>query len=115
MPVSVVAALSSVRIWAYCMTEYLMEGRAYTFAQSGVPVQEVDQVTKGHVAVRQLAREHVRRQLDGDILHGASISTYERQVASGDEVLECTLRGTRVRRFKDFDPLPAPQPTVRLT
>ena len=26
MPVAVVAALASVRVWAYCMTEYLMEG-----------------------------------------------------------------------------------------
>ena len=26
MPVAVVASLASVRVWAYCMTEYLMEG-----------------------------------------------------------------------------------------
>jgi hypothetical protein len=26
MPVAVVAAMASVRVWAYCMTEYLMEG-----------------------------------------------------------------------------------------
>jgi hypothetical protein len=26
MPISVVAAIASVRVWAYCMTEYLMEG-----------------------------------------------------------------------------------------
>ena len=27
MPVAVVATMASVRVWAYCMTEYLMEGR----------------------------------------------------------------------------------------
>ena len=26
MPVAVVASLASVRVWAYCMTEYYMEG-----------------------------------------------------------------------------------------
>ena len=26
MPVAVVAALASVRVWAYCMTEYYMDG-----------------------------------------------------------------------------------------
>jgi uncharacterized protein YbjQ (UPF0145 family) len=115
MPVSVVAAMASIRIWAYCMTEYLMEGRAYNWSQGGVLVREVDQVTNGQVAVRELAREHVRRQLGGDVLHGASVVSHEREISAGDQVLECTLRGNRVRRFKDFDPMAPPQPTVRLT
>jgi hypothetical protein len=36
-------------------------------------------------------------------------------LSQGDEVIECALRGTRVRRFKDFDPLPSARPTVRLS
>jgi hypothetical protein len=40
--------------------------------------------------------------------------TNERELGQGDAELQCILRGNRVRRFKAFDPLPAPRPTVRL-
>jgi hypothetical protein len=113
MPVSVAAALASVRVWAYCMTDYLMEGRNLTWGGAGA--QEVDQVIRAHMATRQLAREHVRRQLGHDILHGARMVTVHRELGEGDEVIECTLVGTRVRRFKDFDPITVPMPTVRLS
>jgi hypothetical protein len=66
------------------------------------------------MAARQLARKHVREQLVGDELHGATIDVATRELSAGDEVIDCTLRGNRVRRFKDFDPIPAPRPTVRL-
>jgi uncharacterized protein YbjQ (UPF0145 family) len=113
MPVAVVAAMASVRVWAFCMTEYLMEGsRGW-----GGPTSphEVEQVSKAHMAVRQLARKHVRQKLSGDTLHGARIEVVKRELAQGDEVIDCTLRGNRMRRFKDFDEVPAPRPTVRLT
>jgi hypothetical protein len=113
MPVAVVASLASVRVWAYCMTEYYMEGQAgWGYAASGP--QLVEQVSKAHMAARQLARKHVRQQLAGDELHGAKIDVVTRELSAGDEVIDCTLRGNRVRRFKDFDPVPAPRPTVRL-
>jgi len=120
MPVSVVAAMASVRVWAFCMTEYLMEGRAswgagYGGSGAGYGSQEIEQVSKAQMAVRGLAREHVRRQLGSDSLQGAQIATHERDLAGGDQVVECTVRGTRVRRFKEFDPIPAPKPTVRLS
>ena len=113
MPVAVVATLASVRVWAYCMTEYCMEGTLGW----GVPAgpQLVEQVSRAHMAVRQLARKHVRAQLAGDELHGARIDVVARQLSQGDEVVDCTLRGNRVRRFKDFDPIPSPRPTVRLS
>ncbi|HVA07009.1 MAG TPA: hypothetical protein VNG12_09750 [Acidimicrobiales bacterium] len=113
MPVSVVAAMASVRVWAYCMTEYLMEGaRAW-----GGPVgaTEVEQVTRAHMAVRQLARKHIRQTLSGDALHGARIDVVKRELSQGDEVIDCTLRGNRMRRFKEWDEVPAPRPTVRLS
>jgi hypothetical protein len=72
-------------------------------------------VSKAHMAVRQLARKHVREQLSGDTLHGARIAVAKRELAQGDEVIDCTLRGNRMRRFKDFDDIPAPRPTVRLS
>lgn len=111
MPVSVVASMASVRVWAYCMTEYLMEGNA---TWVGANVQTVDQVTRAHMAVRQLARKRVRAQLGGDAMHAALIEVVRRELAQGDEVIDCTLRGNRVRRFKDFDPMEPPRPTVRV-
>jgi hypothetical protein len=113
MPVAVIAAFSSVRVWAYCMTDYLMEGRNPSWGAPGT--QEVEQVTRAHMAVRQLARARIRDQLGSDSLHGARMTTHRNELGEGDEVIECTLRGTRVRRFKGFDPLPAPRPTVRLS
>jgi hypothetical protein len=113
MPIAVVASLASVRVWAYCMTEYFMEGQV-GWGYANVGPQLVEQVSKAHMAARQLARKHVRQQLAGDELHGATINVVTRELSQGDEVIDCTLRGNRVRRFKDFDPLPAPRPTVRL-
>ena len=113
MPISVVASMASVRVWAFCMTEYLMEGNRM-WGGSNSP-QEVEQVSKAHMAVRQLARKHVRQQLGGDALHGARIQVVKRELSAGDEVIDCTLRGNRMRRFKDFDEVPAPRPTVRLS
>ncbi len=114
MPVAVVATLASVRVWAYCMTEYLMEGTVGFGWGAPVAPQLVEQVSKAHMAARQLARKHVRRQLDGDELHGATIDVVTRELSQGDEVIDCTLRGNRVRRFKDFDQVVLPRPTVRL-
>ncbi len=112
MPVAVVGALASVQVWAYCMTEYMMEGSMRWGAPSGPAL--VEQISKAHMAARQLARKHVREQLAGDELHGASIDVVTRELSEGDEVIDCTLRGNRVRRFKDFDPVEPPRPTVRL-
>jgi hypothetical protein len=114
MPVAVVAALASVRVWAYCMTEYYMEGGGMSGWGSRMGPALVEQVTKAHMASRQLARKHVRQQLAGDELHGARIDIVTRNLSAGDEVIDCTLRGNRMRRFKDFDPVELPTPTVRL-
>jgi hypothetical protein len=111
MPVSIAAALSSVRIWPYCVTEYLLEGQR-TYWGWAAPNNEIDQVSRAHMAARQIAREHVRKQLGGDSLHGAQM-TFTNYEADGD--VQCVLRGNRVRRFKDFDPLPPPRLTVRLS
>jgi len=115
MPVSVVAALASVRVWAYCVTEMLMEGTVSVWGSGYLPVSEIEQLSRAHIAARSLAREHVRGQLGTDDLQGAQIVANTQRLSQGDEVIECTLRGSRVRRFKDFDPLPAPRPTVRLS
>jgi hypothetical protein len=113
-PVAVAAAVSSVRVWAYCMTEYLLEGTnsSWGVQQAGA---EITQVASAQMAARQIAREHVRAQLAGDSLHGAEMVVSEHELGQGDQEFQCVLRGNRVRRFKDFDPMPVPHPTVRLS
>ncbi len=112
-PVSIAASVSSVRVWAYCVTEYLTEGSSGSWGYQ-VPTAEIEQTSRAHMAVRRIAREQVRAQLGQDSLHGASMITTQRELGQGDAELQCILRGNRVRRFKAFDPLPAPRPTVRL-
>ena len=114
MPVSAAVAVSSVRVWAYCMTEYLLEGTnsSWGVAQAGA---EITQVASAQMAARQIARERVRSQLAGDSLHGAEMVVSDRELGAGDQEIQCVLRGNRVRRFKDFDPMPVPHPTVRLS
>jgi hypothetical protein len=113
-PVSIAASVASVRVWAYCITEYLTEG-SNTGWGNQVAGAEIEQVAKAQMAVRRLARERVRAQLDGDSLHGASMVATERELGQGDAEFQCILRGNRVRRFKPFDPVPIPRPTVRLS
>ena len=113
-PVSVVATVSSVRVWAYCMTEYLTEG-TNIFTTASPTGQEITQLVNAQMKVREIARERVRRQLGPDTLHGARMTNEEYEVGKGDAEMQCTLRGNRVRRFQEFEPLLAPRPTVRLS
>ncbi len=105
--------MSSVRVWANCITEYLTEGGTSNWGST--PGAEIEQTAKAHMAVRRIARERVRSTLDTDSLHGASMVTTERGLGQGDAELQCILRGNRVRRFKPFDAMPIPRPTVRLS
>lgn len=156
MPVSVAAAISSIRVWAYCVTEYLMSGGGggmgmglgglaggrmrtggypgafgggfaggsrggggfggggYANYGYGNPGDEITQLSSAHAAARRRARDHIRAQLGTDDLHGAQLQAREREIGEGDQEITCIVKGNRVRRFKDFDPLPAPTPTVRL-
>jgi hypothetical protein len=108
-PLSVVASMASVRVWAVCVTEYLMRGSSY-----GYGADEITQVSDAEMQARNTARDHIRRLLGQDALHGAVLSAGWSEIGEGDFEHHCTLRGTRVRRFKDADPLPAPVPTVTL-
>jgi uncharacterized protein YbjQ (UPF0145 family) len=118
-PVSVVGTLSAVRMLGYCITHYQLAGSTvgtwYGPAAGGVSgVGPVDQVNRAEAAARRLARERVRAQLGTDILHGATLQRSEREIGEGDLSIQCTLKGTRVRPFKEFDPLPDATPVVRL-
>jgi len=112
-PVAIAAAVASVGVWANCVTQYLSEGSNSMYG--GItPGAEITQVVKAQMAARQIATQRVRDQLGHDSLHGADMTTVQRDRGEGDVEVECVLRGNRVRRFKDFDPMPAPRPTVRL-
>lgn len=119
-PVSVVATLASVQMIGYCITHYQLAGTApgtwFGSGAGGVAgVAPVEQVNRAHAATRRLAREHLRRRLGPDHLHGATMEQSEREVGEGDLVIDCLVKGNRVRRFKDFDPLPEPAPVVPLS
>src|SRR5579862_2391416 len=118
-PVSVAATLSAVRMLGYCITHYQLAGTSVgtwygTTASGAAGVGPVDQVNRAQAAARRLARERIRAQLGHDILHGATLEDTEREIGEGDLAIQCTLKGNRVRRFKDYDPLPDPTPVVRL-
>jgi uncharacterized protein YbjQ (UPF0145 family) len=112
-PVSVVATISSMRVWAYCITEYLMGGSGGMWGNPNS--SEVDQLVRAQTFVRTAALSLARNELHGDALHGADMVTREREFERGDYEFQALLRGNRIRRFKDFEALPVPQPTVRLS
>jgi Putative heavy-metal-binding len=119
VPVSVAATMASVSMIGYCITHYQMAGTTAGNWSGGMSgglggVAPINQVNRAQLAARHLARERVRRQLGTDLLHGVSLQQSEREIGEGDLTVECLLRGNRVRRFKDFDPLPEPTPVVRL-
>lgn len=112
-PVSVAAAMSSVRIWEVCTTEILLRG-GYDQWRVVMPGDEITQLSDAHMAARRLARDHIRSSLGPDALHGATMDVEAREIGEGDGEITCTLRGTRVKRVREVEPLPAPVPTVRL-
>jgi uncharacterized protein YbjQ (UPF0145 family) len=109
-PVSVIAAIAAVRIHPVCVTEILESGRWDNYVN---PDSEIRQLSDAHTSARQLARDHLKGRLGTDELHGAQLDVREYR-AYGHEVISAELKGTRVRRFRDAEPLPAPLPTVRL-
>ncbi len=112
-PVSVVASIASVRVWAVCVTQALMAGGYQTGGWSA-PTGEVTQISDAQMQVRRLVRDHVKSQIGADTLHGADLAAAWRDIGEGDYELQAVLRGTRVRRVRPADPLPPPKLTVRL-
>lgn len=120
VPVSVAATFASVSMIGYCITQYQLAGTAAGNWSGGLSgglggVAPINQVNRAQLAARHVARERVRRQLGGDLLHGVALRQSEREMGEGDLTVECLLRGNRVRRFKEWDTLPEPTPVVRLS
>jgi hypothetical protein len=110
LPVSVIAAIAAVRIQPVCITEILERGRWDNYVS---PDSEIRQLSDAHTSARQLARDHLKSRLGTDELHGADLDVREYR-SFGHEVISAELRGTRVRRFRNVEPLPPPVPTVRM-
>lgn len=111
-PVAIALSVASVSVFASCITEYQLRGSAQ-WGWGGVPAGEVDQVARAHEAARQIAREAVRSQLSGDLLHAAKMTVTTNESSEGPQI-EVSLRGNRVRRFSEFEEMEPPRPVVRL-
>lgn len=111
-PVSIALSVASVSVFASCITEYQLRGSAQ-WGWGGVPSGEISQVARAHEAARELAREGVRRQLAGDLLHAAKMTATTNETSEGPQI-EVSLRGNRVRRFGAFEEMEPPRPVVRL-
>jgi Putative heavy-metal-binding len=112
-PVSVVASMASVRVWAVCATEILLKG-SYDMYGTVTSADEIVQVADAEMQARRVARDRIKGVLGHDTLHGASLEVGWNEISEGDFERHCTLRGTRVRRVAAAEPLPAPVPMVTL-
>jgi len=112
-PVSVVSSMASVRVWSVCETEILLRG-GYDSWGAVRPTDEIVQVADAEMQARRLARDHLRSALGHDMLQGVELDIGWHEISEGDFERQCTLKGTRVRRVRDADPLPTPVPTVNL-
>ena len=116
VPVSVAAAVSSVRVWAYCITEYQLGGSSRRSGAARRRCRRSTQVAPARMAARQIAREHVRAQLGDDTLHGAPMivagATSVAQGDAGDPVPPPWHPGPPVQGLR---PAAGPAPTVRLS
>jgi hypothetical protein len=114
LPVAIVGALSSIQMYGSCITHYQLEGSTgMTWGVSGVG--SIDQVGAAQQAARHLAREHIRSQLAGDMLHGATFEQTDNEIGESSFAIQCLIKGTRVHRFDDVGAFEPPEPVVRLT
>ena len=114
-PVSIVASVASVRVWAYCITEYLMHSAGSLAWNTNTGPVEIDQIVSARTAALNLVREHARTQLHGDALHGVQLAVNEREFAEGDLEIQSLLRANRIRRVTGAAPVAPAQRTVRLS
>jgi uncharacterized protein YbjQ (UPF0145 family) len=111
-PVSIAMSIAAVSVFASCVTEYQLRGSAQ-WGWGMIAGGEIDQVARAHEAARTLARERVRSQLAGDVLHAAAMRVTTNETQEGPQI-EVGIRGNRVRRFADFVEMDPPRPIVRL-
>ena len=113
-PVTILASMTSVRMYAICSVETLMRGRYDNYGMVN-PGDEITQLADAHMQARLKARDHIKGAIGTDSLHGASIDVGERELMEGDAEITCILRGTRVHQVRATPPIQPPMPTVRLS
>lgn len=111
-PVSIALTIAEIGVLASCITEYQLRG-GMQWGWGAAPNGEIDQVARAHAAARSLARERIRAQLSGDVLHAAALVVRVNETQEGPQI-EVVLRGNRVRRFKEAVDMPPPRPVVNL-
>ncbi len=117
-PVDIALGITAVGVIASCITEYQTRGGGIAFGGNvggwgGSQTGEIEQVVRAQGAARRLVRERVRSELNGDTLHGASLSVRTIESSEGPQI-EALIRGNRVRSFKAFAALAPPRPVVQL-
>lgn len=118
-PVEIAMSICAVGVMSSCITEYQLRGAgAGAFGLGagnwgGTPTGEIDQLARAQAAARSVVRDRIRAQLGGDVLHGASLDVRTHESQEGPQI-EATLRGNRVRSFKEYDKMEPPRPVVRL-
>jgi len=111
-PVSIALTIAEIGVLASCITEYQLRG-GMQWGWGAAPTGEIDQVARAHAAARSLARERIRAQLGGDVLHAAALVVRSHETQEGPQI-EVVLRGNRVRRFKEAMDMAPPRPVVNL-
>ncbi len=111
-PVSIAQSFVSIGVYESCVTEYQTRG-GVTWNYGLAPTGEIDQLSRAQTAARMFAREVIRKQLSGDVLHAAILTARDHESQGGPQ-FEVSIRGNRVRRFKNYEELPPPRPVVRL-
>ena len=112
-PVSIVGAFAAVTVLPSCVTEIQERGRYDTYGVVSA-YGEIAQLADAHTDARRLVRDHLKSVLGDGALHGADLQVSEDDMV-GRTTINAILRGTKVRRVRDVDPLPMPVPTVHLT
>jgi hypothetical protein len=110
-PVAAVWSFASIGVYLSCVTASQLHVDVPPTQLA--PTGEIDQISRAHNAARSLVRENAREQLLGDSLHAAQLRVASRELGDGLR-LDVTLRGTRVRRFRDVEAGALPRPVVRL-
>jgi hypothetical protein len=109
MPVEIVVSMSTVLLINSAYGNWIRSG------QMGMGSKDLTEVRALQELALTRARERAYSQIGSDSLHGVTVSEASREGGHMIAVQECAIRGTRVRRFKETDPLIVPTTLMELT
>ena len=100
MPISAVVQRCWMAVWPYCLTEFFLVGKLTKRDLMGEAVQEVVQVSDAKMKLVEIATGHVRNEAESDAVLGLDVEWGDTHLGFGAWVMNVTLRGARVRRFR---------------